>query len=358
MESRCVYFPVLSRMDLKVNLEGQDFYLIEKYPNWLVNAIYLKDNMLEFRKLVKGKLLVDSGGLQAFMYGKKFNKNEIFERQAIFADLCFILDQPEYDGNWEEGINNTNKNIEIAVENYGLKDKLILILHGDTIEKAKRWWDVIGRWDIDKVAIGNKNLESLNLKNSYFVYSTFLLEYDERKWKYFHFLAFSSSLDLAFVSLLSKYYGDRVETFGFDSKTPLAFAYNLTYILEDKKYRLKDGLKKGGIYYGNDVLPCDCEACKILNEKGWKNFLNGHNIATLYNLLTLHNLYQIDKMARKFCNMEEKDLVKYIEDSLKNNLPNLRIFRLFVNYKRGGMSRKDYLDKLELLVKRQWGLEL
>ena len=305
-----IYFPILS-FNHEFWIEDKYFNGFEFHKNWLVNALYLRGYEHNWKVKNNLKLMVDSGGFQVQFKDKKIDKFMIFDTQKKLGDWYFILDQPSYLGDWMEGVRATNKNIEEALD-FGLeKNKLILILHGEGFEKTKSWWDVIGSWDIDKVAIANKLSGSIRVSVglNYAIFLIWLLENDDRKFDIIHLLGFSAIKSLPLFFYILKDYEDRVNYLTFDSKQSTALAYTMSYLYKNKRLDLRGGRERDGLvqFDLNKNLPCDCEACRFANELGWQKIRDNYT-TQFYSLLTIHNILQLNSYCEQLMKMSKEEL--------------------------------------------------
>ncbi|MEM5866357.1 MAG: hypothetical protein QXG39_00355 [Candidatus Aenigmatarchaeota archaeon] len=302
----------------------------------------------------RAELMYDSGGLQFQLKsssGQNLDRFKIFKIQNDWADWIIMLDQPQYDGIWEEGIKMSRKNVEDLLENFPTtKDRLLITLHGDTIERTKKWWEEFKTFGIKRFAIANKSAENTSVSSHSYLFWTIWLLLNEEKLEMLHLLGFSA------VKLFPAYFyvirrleevGVEVKCLSSDSKTARTSAYNLRYHKNDRVFSLKKDRKRGFVWIPR--LLCECEWCKKIEEVGLQNFIENPN----YSWLANHNLNEIYFTILQYKFMCEYDLKKYgvwlknnYYGSSKTHQMISKVLTWVDEYVEGKLTKKGLLDKL------------
>jgi uncharacterized protein YhhL (DUF1145 family) len=307
------------------------------WRSWLVNVVNpnFPQNFEE--------LMIDSGGLQ-FQRGMGIeSKFEIFQKQKL-GKYCFILDQPHYGGEWKKGIEETKQNIQLQIDS-GLKNNLILILHGTTFQQMSEWWEELKIFDFGKIAIANKLPDRLTVSYTslYLKGMLFLFLNEDRSWDVFHLLGVNSPSSFYSFFYILREFEDRFKMLSWDSSNHVKFATTLTFkspIFKELKLREIENCNK---------LPCDCKICEMFNNNYTLSNILKTNPKQIYNYLIFHHIFLMFSCISNIWRLSEDKsfFEKFVFNYYKNNPQILKLLSIFKNYKEGRVMKKELFDRIE-----------
>jgi queuine/archaeosine tRNA-ribosyltransferase len=266
-------------------------------------------------------LVMDSGGFSVSTLGDiDIKPYQVIEMSEVFnADIMMSLDIPPYNHidatkpfhlnnkEFDEKMNQSFANAKYMSENSNnFQGKYYICIHGDSIERLNKWFNLHRNLKCDGYALGPKS------KGDYWELARELLWlYDKGIRENIHFLAFSGITTLPVLVYFSRY----VKNLTYDSSSWAGGAIRREFCLPFLKEK---------IIYGNstnyDIEPfCSCAVCRQLDSM--QDF---HNQKFGGALLSLHNLMkyeELDSMLRGL--IKEKELFlsivkKYISSKILN----------------------------------------
>lgn len=274
----------------------------KRYPYFLISAghNYKKMTLREDMGLNDTFVIGDSGGFQIATGALKWSDDltpQIFDWLQHNSDIAINIDIPivgKYNV-FDEALNLSKKNFDYFEKNQNGKVKYLNVIHGQTNQQIKNWYDSVRDYRFDGWSAGSATVMSI----SRMLYVLTLLLQNKEFSKttdtvYLHFLGATTISHLIILKLIQDelnihFPNVQVST---DSSSPhLATIYGTYYFdadFREQKIINFEFSKKDMEKFQDVELPCaiNCPACSGLTTKHLVNFPQ-----PAYMLMTNHNLY-------------------------------------------------------------------
>jgi hypothetical protein len=289
----------------------------------------------------KNLVFGDSGGYQIATGAIKWDisiRDKIFQWLENNSNIAINLDIPPrgvWAGRDTESLEISFDNFKYFEENQSGKTKFINVLHGNTLESRRDWYNKFKVFDFEGWAVGGSGGKYLHFFNSIYI----LLknkEHLKRKNYLLHFLGTSTINEFTFYLQLQKSLNEVGSEIivTCDSSTPqravIWGTYYSEFNIKESRFitTLFPNIKhQPGVFENmkNFKWPELCEFDKLLNDNyDWKEYIAdpiGGNVKYM-SVMTLHNFAMFKEAITKLENVIEQDV--YFQKEIINK----DIFRL------------------------------
>jgi tRNA-guanine family transglycosylase len=300
------YHPAGENFDEAINLDVYDDRVLQELGTdiYMLNSGAFGDNPERSPrlrrngrnpKLVQPHILADSGGFQILSGRTDYiDPIKVVEWYNENTDWGMVLDVPPIVSDWDNvkrGARIQAKNTEIMFKHKTKELELVNVIQGFDSKQRAAFLDMVDHPEINRLAIaGSYRIENLVER----ITDILKIIHLDRKFKHYHILgiySLTTLLPLIQISNLSTVNA----LITSDASTPLQSAVNKFYHHQQSIFSPERRLPIGHkdiVYNSRLYLPCHCPVCSAVK---YQNIFSFVDTGVITALLTLHNLYEINR---------------------------------------------------------------